>query len=124
LRAGSFLEDDLGAGYDVVLLFNIMHGLSDEEAAPLLQRLAAALEPGGVLVVGDQFGDSLMPGRASRTLLRLLDLNYLVTVGGRVRGLDETASLLRAAGFHRIRHRRPLGSPTTELAVAWSPVRR
>ncbi|GAA2890789.1 methyltransferase [Nonomuraea rubra] len=120
-RAGSFLEDDLGTGYDVVLLFNIVHGLSDEEAALLLRRLAAALNPGGVLVVGDQFGDSRMPGRASRTLLRLLDLNYLVAVGGRVRGLEEVAGLLRAAGLHRIRHRRPLGSPTTELAVAWKP---
>ncbi|GAA2219782.1 methyltransferase [Nonomuraea monospora] len=120
-RAGSFLEDDLGGGYDVVLLFNIVHGLSDEEAGLLLRRVAAALRPGGVVVVGDQFGDSLMPGRASRTLLHLLDLNYLVAVGGRVRGLDEVSVLLRAAGFGRIRHRRPLGSPTTELAIAHKP---
>ncbi|TYB61510.1 methyltransferase domain-containing protein [Nonomuraea sp. PA05] len=120
-RAGSFLEDDLGGGYDVVLLFNIVHGLNDEEAGLLLRRVAAALRPGGVVVVGDQFGDSRMPGRASRTLLHLLDLNYLVAVGGRVRGLDEVSVLLRAAGFGRIRHRRPLGSPTTELAIARKP---
>ncbi|UBU15405.1 acetylserotonin O-methyltransferase [Nonomuraea gerenzanensis] len=122
-RAGSFLEDDLGSGYDVALLFNIVHGLNDEEAARLLRRVAAALDPGGVVVVGDQFGDSLMPGRASRALVHLLDLNYLVTVGGRVRGLAEVTGLLRAAGFGRVRHRRPLGSPTTELAIARKPLR-
>ncbi|MCF6476578.1 methyltransferase type 12, partial [Nonomuraea sp. MG754425] len=121
LRPGSFLRDDLGTGYDVVLLFNIVHGLSDDETALLLRRAAAALNPGGTIVIGDQFADSLMPGRASRTLLRLLDLNYLVTIGGRVRTLDEVAGLLRAAGFHGIRHRRPLGSPATELAVARRP---
>lgn len=118
LRAGSFLNDDLGDGYDVVLLFNVVHGLSDDETALLFRRLAAALNPGGTIVVGDQFIDSVMPGRASRTLLHLLNLNYLVTVGGRVRGLHEVAALLRAAGFHGIRHRRPPGSPATELAMA------
>ncbi|GAA3689734.1 methyltransferase [Nonomuraea antimicrobica] len=121
LRPASFLEDDLGHGYDVVLLFNIVHGLSDEETARLFPRLAAALNPGGTIVVGDQFGDSLMPGRASRALLHLLDLNYLAAVGGRVRTFREVAALLRTAGFRRIRHRRPLGSPATELAVARTP---
>ncbi|MEU6720966.1 methyltransferase [Nonomuraea sp. NPDC046802] len=95
-----------------------MHGLCDQEAATLLRRLAAALNPGGAIVVGDQFGDSVMPGRSSRALLHLLDLNYLVATGGRVRGFAEVAQLLRAAGFRRPRHRRPLRSVTTELAVA------
>ncbi|MEV0390998.1 methyltransferase [Nonomuraea sp. NPDC050643] len=123
LRAGSFLDDDLGDGYDAVLLFNVLHGLDDQEAATLLRRLAAALNPGGAIVVGDQFADSLMPGRASRTLLRLLDLNYLVAAGGRVRGFREVAHMLRAAGFRRPRHRRPLRSVATELAVARTPSR-
>ncbi|MFG1702144.1 methyltransferase [Nonomuraea sp. M3C6] len=117
-RAGSFLEDDLGEGYDVVLLFNIVHGLDDQETARLFRRLAAALNPGGTIVVGDQFDDSIMPGRASRTLLGLLDLNYRVAAGGRVRGFREVARLLEGAGFRRPRHRRPLRSVTTELAVA------
>ncbi|MEV0620226.1 methyltransferase [Nonomuraea sp. NPDC050404] len=118
MRAGSFLQDDLGTGYDVALLFNILHGLTDDETALLFQRLAVSLNPGGTIVIGDQFADSRMPGRASRTLLSLLELNYLVTVGGRVRDLREVAVLLRAAGFRKVRHRRPLGSPATELAVA------
>lgn len=116
-RAGSFLDDDLGEGYDVALAFNVLHGLDDAEAAHLLSRVAAALNPGGTVVVGDQFRGPA-PGRASRTLLDLLDLNYLIAVGGRVRTFKEVAALLTAAGFTRPRHRRPLRSPATELAVA------
>ncbi|MEV1177168.1 methyltransferase [Nonomuraea sp. NPDC049784] len=122
-RAGSFLDDDLGDGYDIVLLFNIVHGLDDQEAATLLRRVAAALNPGGTIVVGEQFGDSVMPGRASRTLLHLLDLNYLVAAGGRVRDFRDVSGLLRDAGFRRPRHRRPLRSVPTELAVARTPFR-
>jgi SAM-dependent methyltransferase len=124
LRAGSFLEDDLGDGYDVVLLFNIVHGLDDEQAATLFLRLARALNPGGTIVVGDQFEDSVMPGRSSRTLLGLLDLNYRVAAGGRVRGFGEVSRLLEEAGFRTPRHRRPLRSVVTELAVARTPPRR
>ncbi|MEV0589704.1 methyltransferase [Nonomuraea sp. NPDC050310] len=117
LRAGSFLDDDLGEGFDLVLLFNVLHGLDDRQAAGLLSRVAAALNPGGTVVIGDQFRGRA-PGRASRTLMDLLDLNYLVAGGGGVRTFAATAALLTAAGFHRPRHRRPLRSPATDLAVA------
>lgn len=117
LRPASFLEGELGVGYDIVLLFNIIHGLSDEETAGLLKRAAAALNPGGIVVIGDQFRGAT-PGRAGRTLIDLLDLNYLIAVGGRIRAFPEVARLLEGAGFTRPRRRRPLRSPATDLAVA------
>ncbi|MGW0484434.1 methyltransferase [Nonomuraea sp. NPDC003214] len=123
LRAGSFLDGDLGGGYDVVLLFNVIHLLDDAETAALLRRVSAALNPGGVVAIGDQFGDRLLPGRASRGLMRLLDLNYLVAGGGRVRAFAQVADLLREAGFDRPRHRRPWRSPVTQLALARTPSR-
>ncbi|MFI6326155.1 methyltransferase [Nonomuraea sp. NPDC050556] len=117
LWPASFLEADLGEGYDVALLFNIVHGLSDAEAADLLARVAKALNPGGTIVVGDQFRGATA-GRASRTLLDLLDLNYLLAIGGRIRTYPEVAAMLADAGFAGVRHRRPLRSPATELVVA------
>ncbi|MBE1557227.1 methyltransferase [Nonomuraea africana] len=121
LRAGSFLDDDLGEGFDLVLLFNIIHGLGDAELAVLLRRVARALNPGGLLVIGDQFKGA-MPGRASRTLLDLLDLNYLIAGGAGIRTFAEVGRLLTAAGFGRPRHRRPLGAPSGELALARTPL--
>ncbi|WP_327086742.1 acetylserotonin O-methyltransferase [Nonomuraea sp. NBC_01738] len=117
LHAGSFLDDELGEGYDVVLLFNIVHGLDDDQTARLLAKVALALNPGGTIVIGDQFRGPA-PGRASRTLVDLLDLNYLVTIGGRIRPYREIVRLLRESGFIEPRHRRPLRSPATELAIA------
>lgn len=122
LWPASFLEADLGEGYDIALLFNIIHGLSDFKTADLFARLATALKPGGTIVIGDQFRGSA-PGRASRTLLDLLDLNYLIAVGGRVRTFAEVAALLTAAGFTSPRHRRVLRSPATQFAEARTPLR-
>ncbi|MFI6601383.1 methyltransferase [Nonomuraea sp. NPDC050536] len=117
LRTGSFLEEDLGEGYDVALLFNVIHGLDDAELAGLLGRVAQALNPGGMLVIGDQFRGA-MPGRASRTLLNLLDLNYLIAGGWGIRSYREVARLVGDAGFSRPRHRRPPRAPASELAIA------
>ncbi|GAA0953448.1 methyltransferase [Nonomuraea longicatena] len=121
---GSFLDAPLGTGYDVVLLVNVLHGLDDDQAGELLARVAAALNPGGVAVIGDQFRGGPTPGRASRTLLSLLDLNYLAALGGRVRTFAEVRALLVNAGFNRPRHRRPLRSPAAELAIATLPTAR
>ncbi|MXR40016.1 methyltransferase domain-containing protein [Halobaculum sp. WSA2] len=49
-------DSDADSGYDLVLLFNVLHGHSPAEAATLLDRAAAALAPGGRLAILDQFG--------------------------------------------------------------------
>ncbi|MEU6777078.1 methyltransferase [Streptomyces sp. NPDC046759] len=51
LRRGSFLSGDLGSGYDVVFLFEIVHNHTDEENRDLIARAAKALRPGGRIVV-------------------------------------------------------------------------
>jgi cyclopropane fatty-acyl-phospholipid synthase-like methyltransferase len=50
---GDYLEADYGQDYDLVLNVNILHQESPERAAALVQRSAAALAPGGRLVVLD-----------------------------------------------------------------------
>lgn len=52
--AGDYLEDySSDPGYDLVLCVNILHQERDERAAVLVSRAAAALAPGGRLVVLD-----------------------------------------------------------------------
>ncbi len=63
-QAGNFLEDGLGSGYDVALLFNIVHGLTPEQNTALLRRAASALNPRGIVVVAEQVS-SRAPGPAS-----------------------------------------------------------
>lgn len=51
--AGDYLETDYGCGYDLVLLANILHQEHEPEAAEIIRRSAAALAPGGRVVIVD-----------------------------------------------------------------------
>lgn len=40
-----------GEGYDVVLIFNVIHNATEPEAQQLMRKALAALRPGGTLAV-------------------------------------------------------------------------
>lgn len=50
---GDYLETDFGSGYDLVLLANILHQEPAPRTAEIIRRAAAALAPGGRVVVVD-----------------------------------------------------------------------
>jgi hypothetical protein len=50
---GDYHETDPGSGYDFVLLANVLHQELAPQAAELVRRAAAALAPGGRVVVID-----------------------------------------------------------------------
>jgi 3-hydroxy-5-methyl-1-naphthoate 3-O-methyltransferase len=50
---GDYLTTDYGSDYDLVLLSNILHQEQAPEAAEIIRRAAAALAPGGRVVVVD-----------------------------------------------------------------------
>jgi predicted transcriptional regulator len=50
---GDYLETEYGSGYDLVLLANILHQELAPQAAEIIRRAAAALAPGGKVVVVD-----------------------------------------------------------------------
>ena len=52
-RAGDFLTDDLGSGYDLIYLSAIVHSLSPDECRFLFRKCVDALEPGGRVVLQD-----------------------------------------------------------------------
>lgn len=52
-RAGDLRSADWGTDYDVVLLFNVLHTLSAEEAEAAIRTARTALRPGGMLIVLD-----------------------------------------------------------------------
>lgn len=98
LRAGDYETDDLGDGYDLALLFNVVHGNDPATNRELLRRVRDALAPGGRVAILDQFGDrSRLPTvNAGR---RFLDLTYLVTLGGRAYPRDAVEAWLADAGL-------------------------
>jgi len=99
VQGGDFTTDDLGDGYDVVLLFNVLHG--GDDLSSLFERVHDALDPGGRVVIMDQFDET---GRMNvqPAMLRLLDLTYLGMLGGGLPDEETTREQLRAAGFETI----------------------
>lgn len=69
LREGDFLKDPIGDGYDVVLLFEIVHNHTPDENRRLLRQVGAALNPGGVvLILEDLKGEQLDQHNAAFSL--------------------------------------------------------
>jgi SAM-dependent methyltransferase len=102
LREGNFLTHDIGSGYDVALLFNVVHYHLPDKNKELLAKVARSLNAAGVLVVMDQ-----MPGRVFgptvKALFRLQALHLFNAVSGQTYAADEIAGWLQDAGLVRPR---------------------
>ncbi len=96
-RTGDLRRDELGAGYDLVLLSAICHMLSAAENQDLLRRVRKALAEGGRVVIQDFVvgPDGTAPVHAA-----LFAINMLVaTPGGQTYSEAEYTDWLRVAGF-------------------------
>jgi hypothetical protein len=94
VQAGSFF-DSVPDGGDVYVLKNIIHDWNDEDALPILRNVRTAIADQGRLVLLEM----VLPQRSSPHFSIMLDLEMLVTVGGRERTRAEYANLLSRAGF-------------------------
>lgn len=116
LRAGDFLHDDLGTGYDVALLFNIVHGLDASQNRVLVQKVADALVAGGQIAIVEQLADKA-PGPTTRAVGHLLGLSYFHLLGGQIYKFDEVVSWLRMAGFTQPQRKNLLKSGSGSLIL-------
>ena len=108
-RSGDLRSDDLGRGFDLVLLSAICHMLGPAANQDLLRRCFAALAPGGRVLVQDFI---LEPDRTAPRSAALFALNMLVgTPEGSTYTSNEYCSWLGQAGFVEARHIR-LPGPT------------
>lgn len=119
-QAGNFVRDDLGSGYDVALLFNIIHGNSPEENVALFRKVAFALNPGGRLVVLEQLaGKAPLPmGNAVNSIL---GLSYFHLLDGRLCSFHEVARWFTESGFGTPRRINLLKAAGSSLIVGIKP---
>lgn len=99
-QRGDYEVDIFESGYDVVLVFNIVHGNDRETNRMLFEKLSNAVAPGGQLAILDQFAD---PGRTyiEKTGNAFLDLTYRVSLGGRTYHSEPVTDWLADAGFQQ-----------------------
>ncbi len=117
VQEGDFLHDTLPTGYDVALIFNIVHGFSPEQNTDLLRKVAAALNPGGLVVIAEQLAGKA-PGPMLQAAAQILGLAYFHLLDGQIYAFDDIAGWLGAAGFANPRRINLLKAPGNSLVLA------
>jgi demethylspheroidene O-methyltransferase len=100
VHGGSFFDDPLPPGADLVTLLRVLFDHDDEHALAILRAVHAALPPGGHVLVAEPMADA--PG--ARAMGDAYFGLYLLAMGrGRPRSAPALGALLRQAGFDRVR---------------------
>ncbi|HEX9020782.1 MAG TPA: methyltransferase, partial [Nitrospirota bacterium] len=98
---GDFHSDDIGAGYDLVLVSQILHSLSIDESVALLKKSHQALNRGGRVAIHEFL---LENDRAHPVSAALFSVNMLVnTAAGRSYTVQEMKQWLAKAGFKGVK---------------------
>jgi len=100
-RSGDFHFDDIGDGYDLALLSQVLHSHSPSENLALLGKVFDALAPKGTIALHEF---TLAEDRASPVPGALFSVNMLVnTAEGRSYSPKEMKGWLMKVGFGRIK---------------------
>lgn len=86
---------EIPPGSDGYLMSNILHDWSDEQCKVILKNCHKAMTPESRLIIAEM----VVPSGNQPSIAKLLDLEMMVTTGGRERTESEFKSLLKASGF-------------------------
>src|SRR5574341_1398704 len=100
-QEGDFWINDVGAGYDVVLLFNVIHAYLPDKNTELLRKIFGALNAGGLIVIMEQIVSKVF-GATAKALARLQALNYFNDLEAQTYEFNEIAGWLTKVGFTNI----------------------
>jgi len=99
--AGDFHSDDIGSGYDLVFISQIVHSLSVDESMALIEKARDAMNPKGRIVIHEFL---LEKDRAHPVPGALFAVNMLVnTAAGRSYPVQEMKGWLTKAGFKALK---------------------
>jgi demethylspheroidene O-methyltransferase len=98
-HGGSFLDDALPEGADVISLVRVVHDHDDDAALALLRAARRALPSDGTLLLAEPMAGT----RGAESVGAYFGFYLLAMGSGRPRTPDELGALLRAAGFARHR---------------------
>jgi demethylspheroidene O-methyltransferase len=100
IMAGSFRDDPLPDGADMISLVRVLYDHSDATVTALLAAVYAALPVGGRIVISEPMTGGAAPQRAGDAYFALYCMAMRT---GRARSADQIATLLQQAGFTKIR---------------------
>jgi len=112
---GSFVDDPLPAGADLITLIRVAYDHDDARVLALLKKIRAALPADGTLLLAEPMRSDAGDDPMADAYFGF----YLMAMGrGRARSFDEFRQLLQAAGFGRIERLRSRAPLLTSLITA------
>ncbi|WP_089156217.1 methyltransferase [Micromonospora sp. NBS 11-29] len=111
---GDFLAEALPTGYDALCFVRVLHDWPNDVARHLLEQAYAALEPGGLLVISEEFRT---PDRLAMQFFWSYFLIGVDTCVSRLRETEFYTKLLAETGFERV----AVLAGTWELVTAYKP---
>ena len=105
-EAGDMFAEDYPAGFDTILLSQILHDWSFETGAGLVAKAFAALPPGGRLVIHEKLVED---GDSGPLANQLVHLDMLVWTEGQQYRVSELTELLERSGFAGVERLRTAG---------------
>ena len=114
-RPGDLMKDDFGAGWDVVLLSNILHHFTPDDVKAIIRRAHAALTADGTIAIWEleRPAATKKPSEGDGVALFFRLISSAAAYSG-----DEYAAWLAESGFTRTRIVRPKLRPGTVLVHA------
>jgi SAM-dependent methyltransferase len=107
-QAGNYLKDEIKGNYDAAWLSHILHAEGPDVCRQIIQKAAAALEPGGIIIIHEFILNNTMDGPLFPALF---SLNMLLgTDAGQAYSEQQLRDMLAAAGAKGIQ-RVPLQTP-------------
>ena len=115
-RPGDLRRDEWGTDHDAVLLFNILHNLSEDECRDAIAAASRSLRPGGLLVILDS-DHTRRKGNVDQTG-GFSEMLCFLTSGTRAYPVDSIRDWMGEAGFGNIRTQRLFTGPYMVLLTA------
>jgi len=112
-RAGNFLKDGIGSGYDFIWISQILHSHTEEQCRLIIDKAVKAANPGSQVAIQDFFlnDDRITPVEAAMFSVHML----AVTPGGRAYTHREVAAMMEEAGLNTPEHQPT--SPQTSVLI-------
>lgn len=103
LHPGSFLDDALPEGADLITLVRVAHDHPDAVVRQILQKAYAALPVGGVLLLAEPMAQPAQEAGRPEASVDAYFHFYLLAMGaGRLRTPQELQNMMQEAGFTRV----------------------
>jgi demethylspheroidene O-methyltransferase len=118
VTGGSFRDDPLPSGADVITLNRVLYDHADQTVQALLAKVFDALPPGGQLIISEPMAGDKQPTRAGDAYFAI----YTMAMGtGCTRSPGRIAELLRETGFEAVRDAGSSRPFVTHVVVGQKP---